>query len=44
MLETALGSIAFPTEQKTVDSLVYQFLMRENADGFSVFLNDPIRY
>ena len=32
MLETALGSIAFPTEQKTVDSLVYQFLMRENAD------------
>lgn len=32
MLETALGSIAFPTEQKQVDSLVYQFLMKENAE------------
>lgn len=32
MLETALGSIAFPTEQKQVDSLVYQFLIKENAE------------
>lgn len=32
MLETALGSIAFPTERKQVDSLIYQFLMKENAE------------
>ncbi len=32
MLETALGSISFPTEQKPVDSMVYQFLVKENAE------------
>lgn len=31
-LETALGSIAFPTEQKRVDSLIGRFLMAENAE------------
>lgn len=31
-LETALGSIAFPTEQKPVDSLIGRFLMAENAE------------
>lgn len=32
MLETALGSIAFPTEKKEVDCFVSQYLMRENAE------------
>lgn len=41
MLETALGSIAFPTEQKQVDSLVYQFLMKENAEVVEAYGLQP---
>lgn len=41
MLETALGSISFPTEQKPVDSMVYQFLVKENAEVVDEYQLQP---
>lgn len=43
MLETALGSIAFPTEKLSVDSLVYQFLIKENAEVVEKYGLQPFK-
>lgn len=40
-MEVALGTVAFPTEKKLVDSYIYQYLSKENLDIVREFGIEP---
>lgn len=40
-MEVALGTVAFPTEKKLVDSYIYQYLSKENMDIVREFGIEP---
>lgn len=41
-MEVALGTVAFPTEKKLVDSYIYQYLSKENMDIVREFGIEPL--